>query len=65
MGRPLAVIREQAAAVRRRICFDRKQFVEKMLSVHHGTDDRALKILKLGISRDLIGHLFVHGSWEW
>ena len=63
--RPPAVIREQAAAVRRRICFGREQFVEKLLALRHGIDDRALECLKLGLSRDLVGQLFMHGPWEW
>lgn len=65
LERPPAVIREQAAAVRRRICFGREQFVEKMLALRHGIDDRALESLKIGLSRDLLGQLFMHGPWEW
>ncbi len=65
LERPPAVIREQAQAVRRRICFGREQFVEKLLALRHAIDDRALECLKLGLSRDLIGHLFMHGPWEW
>lgn len=65
LERPPAVIREQAAAVRRRICFGRAQFVEKLLALWHGIDDRALECLKLGLSRDLLARLFVHGPWEW
>lgn len=65
LERPPVVIREQAAAVRRRICFGREQFVEKLLALRHGLDDRALECLKLGLSRDLLGQLFMHGPWEW
>lgn len=65
LERPPAVIREQAAAVRRRICFGRVQFVEKLLALRHGIDDRALECLKLGLSRDLLARLFAHGPWEW
>ena len=65
LERPPLVIREQAAAVRRRICFGREQFVEKLLALRHGIDDRALECLKLGLSRDLLGQLFVYGPWEW
>lgn len=65
LERPPAAIREQAAAVRRRICFGRMQFVEKLLAWRHGIDDRLLECLKLGLSRDLLNHLFTHGPWEW
>ena len=39
--------------------------MEKLLALRHAIDDRALECLKLGLSRDLIGHLFLHGPWEW
>jgi hypothetical protein len=65
LDRPPAAIREQAAAVRRRICFGRWQMAEKLLAWRLGIDDRALECLKLALTRDYIAELFPHGPCEW
>ncbi|HEX6768190.1 MAG TPA: CpXC domain-containing protein [Candidatus Binatia bacterium] len=62
--RPPAAIRRQALAVKRRICFGRRQLAEKLLARRHGIDDRALECLKLVLLRDYLGELFQFGPTE-
>lgn len=64
MERPPAAIREQARTVQRRVCFGRRQLVEKLLLRRHGFDDRTVECLKLVLMREYARDFFAVGPAE-